>query len=184
MIRQYNNTLVSVNNGEAVNVAEIFCNSTDTKPTSGLANGSKLTEVDTGKTYLFDEVNAEWNEYSGGGGASEPLIVDFTTTDPNLASWTVTTPNITKQMLVDRLTTNPLGVLFRLNASQGVVTPSIILYPSQSVSLNGVYETMLWSATMYYNNYVTYGVVGDTYYDEDDILTSIGMNMYPLASVQ
>lgn len=184
MIRQYNNTLVSVNNGEVVNVAEIFCNSTDTKPTSGLANGSKLTEVDTGKTYLFDEVNAEWNEYSGGGGASEPLIVDFTTTDPNLASWTVTTPNITKQMLVDRLTTNPLGVVFRLNVSQSVITQSIILYPSMYVALNGEYEHIIWSATMYYSGSVTYGAVGDTYFDEDDVLTGIDMNMYPLASAQ
>lgn len=180
MIRQYNNTLVSVNNGEAVNVAEIFCNSTDTKPTSGLANGSKLTEVDTGKTYLFDEVNSEWNEYSGGGGASEPLIVDFSTTDPNLVSWTATTPNITKQMLADRFAT----VLLRLNVSQGAFTQSIILYPSMYVSLNGEYANIIWSATMYYNNYVTYGVVDDTYFDEDDILTGIDMNMYPLASAQ
>lgn len=69
MIRQYNNKLVVIeSDGTALNLADIYCNSDDTKPTENLANGSKLTEVDTGKTYLFDEDNEEWVEYSAGGG--------------------------------------------------------------------------------------------------------------------
>jgi hypothetical protein len=32
-----------------------FCTSQDTKPTSGIVTGSKMTEVDTGDVYLFDE---------------------------------------------------------------------------------------------------------------------------------
>jgi hypothetical protein len=34
---------------------EGFCTSQDTKPTSGIITGSKMTEVDTGDVYLFDE---------------------------------------------------------------------------------------------------------------------------------
>lgn len=46
--------------GEIV-YAEIYGLSTDTKPTAGLAMGSKFTEVDTGDIYLFneDETTAE-----------------------------------------------------------------------------------------------------------------------------
>ena len=36
--------------------------STDTKPTDGVRNGSVFIEIDTGKRYLFDEENKEWNE--------------------------------------------------------------------------------------------------------------------------
>lgn len=68
MIRTYNKQTVVVEQGVAKYLADIFCNSADTKPTDGLVNGSKLTEVDTGKTYLFDEANTEWVEYSEGGG--------------------------------------------------------------------------------------------------------------------
>jgi hypothetical protein len=42
-------------NGDPVVYEEIFGLSTDTKPTAGLAMGSKFTEVDTGDTYLFNE---------------------------------------------------------------------------------------------------------------------------------
>ena len=68
MIRQYNNRTVQVENGVTKYLADIFCNSTDTKPTANLVNGSKLTEVDTGKTFLYDEADTEWVEYSAGGG--------------------------------------------------------------------------------------------------------------------
>ena len=34
---------------------EGFCTSQDTKPTSGIITGSKMTEVDTGDVYLFEE---------------------------------------------------------------------------------------------------------------------------------
>ena len=36
--------------------------STDTKPTEGIVTGSTFIEVDTGATYLFDEVAGEWHE--------------------------------------------------------------------------------------------------------------------------
>ena len=39
------------------------CLSTDTKPTNGWANGSKLIEMDTGKLFMFDEANIQWREF-------------------------------------------------------------------------------------------------------------------------
>lgn len=35
--------------------------STDPKPTLTLITGSRFTEVDTGKTYLYDEMGVEWH---------------------------------------------------------------------------------------------------------------------------
>ena len=45
---------------------KIFCSSYDAKPLRvieghTIANGSVLTETDTGKKYIYDEENAEWN---------------------------------------------------------------------------------------------------------------------------
>lgn len=58
------------------------CLSSDTKPTTGVANGSKLLEMDTSTVYAFDEANGEWLAQSssggGGGGGVEPLIVNST----------------------------------------------------------------------------------------------------------
>lgn len=70
MIRIFNKQLVAVENGAAKNVATVYCNSSDTKPTSDLVNGSRLVEVDTGKNYLFNEATSSWVEVSGGGGGS------------------------------------------------------------------------------------------------------------------
>jgi hypothetical protein len=36
------------------------CLSTDEKPTVGVANGSDVTEIDTGDVYLFNETGAAW----------------------------------------------------------------------------------------------------------------------------
>ena len=41
---------------------EGVCLSTDTKPTDGWDNGSALLEMDTGKVYMYDAENAEWEE--------------------------------------------------------------------------------------------------------------------------
>ena len=40
------------------------CNSADTKPTTGVPNGSKLLEMDTGTVYVYDEENTTWQEVS------------------------------------------------------------------------------------------------------------------------
>ena len=46
---------------------EGFCTSQDTKPTSGIITGSKMTEVDTGDVYLFEEADSpEWHKVTAG----------------------------------------------------------------------------------------------------------------------
>ena len=55
---------------EAMNAAdekvliEAVCLSTDSKPTDGIANGSLVIEMDTGKIYAFNEAGATWIELS------------------------------------------------------------------------------------------------------------------------
>lgn len=46
-------------------IKEIACLSTDTKPTEGVANGSILIEMNTGKIFMFNEAGAEWLEVAG-----------------------------------------------------------------------------------------------------------------------
>lgn len=43
-------------------VKDYVCLAADTKPTSGIANGSMCLEMDTGKIYAFDETGSEWVE--------------------------------------------------------------------------------------------------------------------------
>lgn len=60
------------------------CLKTDSKPTTGIANGSKCIEMDTGKTYMFNEEDSEWEELpssGGGGGSSDLIIVTMTMVD-------------------------------------------------------------------------------------------------------
>lgn len=40
------------------------CLSTDTKPTDGIMNGSKLLEIDTSTLYIYDQENGEWRVFS------------------------------------------------------------------------------------------------------------------------
>ena len=42
---------------------EATCLSSDSKPTTGIANGSTCIEMDTSKLYFFDEKNKTWREY-------------------------------------------------------------------------------------------------------------------------
>ena len=41
---------------------EAYGLSTDAKPTENIITGSKFTEVNTGKRFLFDEVGKTWTE--------------------------------------------------------------------------------------------------------------------------
>lgn len=59
-IRISNNEIYCLENGTVAHMTEFFGNSTDTKPTDNLVNGSTFTEVDTGDVYLFDEVAGDW----------------------------------------------------------------------------------------------------------------------------
>lgn len=45
-----------------VHVKEIYCESSDTKPTDGLATGSVCIEVDTGNAYFWSEKTSSWKQ--------------------------------------------------------------------------------------------------------------------------
>lgn len=45
--------------GQPVYYGEGACVSTDTKP-EGMANGSVLVEMDTGKVYMYDAAGRQW----------------------------------------------------------------------------------------------------------------------------
>ena len=47
---------------EEQKVVEFRGLSTDTKPTEKVANGSVYVEINTGKIYLYDAENEQWNE--------------------------------------------------------------------------------------------------------------------------
>ena len=51
---------------QCLNFVDGYCLSTDIKPTEGVANGSCLVEMDTGKLFFFDEENQRWLEFGGG----------------------------------------------------------------------------------------------------------------------
>lgn len=46
--------------GDLITKCEVFCKSTDTKPTEGIPNGASLTEIDTGNFYFFDDDSSQW----------------------------------------------------------------------------------------------------------------------------
>ena len=97
--------------GEKYNVNQMWIDglSTDTKPTTTvdgmpIPNGSVYTEVNTGKTYMFDKDNVTWYEVSlGGGGGFTPTqtqldamnsgidstkVAQITTNETNISSVT------------------------------------------------------------------------------------------------
>lgn len=46
----------------------MYGDSDDSKPTTGLATGSKFIEVDTGDEYIYDETSTQWTKTASGGG--------------------------------------------------------------------------------------------------------------------
>lgn len=59
-----NNAVQYVDNVSCVQTT--YCGlSADTKPTTGIANGSVFIEMDTSKLYFFDSANSAWREWGG-----------------------------------------------------------------------------------------------------------------------
>lgn len=56
----FTNLTAAYMNGDIL--IEAACLSTDTKPTTGIANGSLCLEMDTGKIYAFNETASTWVE--------------------------------------------------------------------------------------------------------------------------
>lgn len=63
--------------GVILSVVELAGPSSESKPTTGIANGSLFLETDTGKIFIFDEDDG-WSETGsggGGGGSSDNILV-------------------------------------------------------------------------------------------------------------
>lgn len=60
-----------------------FCLKDDTKPTTGILNGSDCVEMDTGKVYFLDEENGEWLEW---GAEEETPDANLSMVNPGMLS--------------------------------------------------------------------------------------------------
>ena len=119
--------------GEKYNVNQMWIDglSTDSKPTTTvdgmpIPNGSVYTEVDTGKTYMFDKDNTTWYEVSlgggGGGGGFTPTQAQLDAMNSGI--------NSTK---VAQITTNETNIL----TEQGKTT-AMSAGGSDHIVINGV----------------------------------------------
>lgn len=119
----------ALSGGEKYNVNQMWIDglSTDSKPTTTveglyIPNGSVYTEVDTGKTYMFDKDNVTWYEVSigggGGGGTSGGIILVGETTTA----------------LTDNATTNPITI----NGSSYTAQPNdAVIYGNKEFLFDG-----------------------------------------------
>lgn len=48
--------------GNEKSYVEGACLAADSKPTDGIANGSIIVEIDTGKIFMFNETGSAWAE--------------------------------------------------------------------------------------------------------------------------
>ena len=58
----YSKFLEPDTDGNPISYVEISGDSDETKPTTGIADGSIFTESDTGKVYFFNEASSDWVE--------------------------------------------------------------------------------------------------------------------------
>lgn len=58
LVQQY----ITNENGTSIRYVEIACDSSETKPTTGIGDGSIATETNTGKVYFFNEKTSTWIE--------------------------------------------------------------------------------------------------------------------------
>lgn len=113
--------------GAAINqpTHELYCLSTDTKPTD-VPNGSVLYEIDSGVIYVFDEENKEWYEavsFGGGGGTA------FVTTNTGTAGQILSINADGTMTWVDRISQEevlealePLGIVALADENGNVLT--------------------------------------------------------------
>lgn len=61
-MRELVSKLIDTEDGVQMCYVEISGDSDETKPTTGIADGSIFVESDTGKVYFFNEVSSDWVE--------------------------------------------------------------------------------------------------------------------------
>lgn len=132
----FTNITASYNNGDVL--IEAACLSTDTKPTDGIANGSACIEMDTGKTFMYDEANSEWLEVNTGGGGGGGGVNLHTATLTIIGS--SDTAVIGFNPYIDEST----GYLDNNNDAPLVGTYTIPLFKN-SDGEGGIYETSIWN---------------------------------------
>lgn len=88
MLRIVKEKLIPNGASGVVPYIEAYCNSNDTPPVD-VATGSRITVIDMGKTYIYDEDGEEWIEQSedGAGGAGYDAV--FVVTRVSAASATI-----------------------------------------------------------------------------------------------
>ena len=59
-MRELVSRIIAVENGENIVYKEISGDSTDTKPTAGICDGSLFVESDTGVVSFFNEATGDW----------------------------------------------------------------------------------------------------------------------------
>ena len=57
---------IQLQNGVYIGATTFYGRSTDSKPTTGVANGSIFMEMDTGKIWFYDAAGAQWLEWGSG----------------------------------------------------------------------------------------------------------------------
>lgn len=62
--------------GKYVRPVKLSGLSTDVKPTENIANGSKFSEMDTGKVYFFDLASTTWLEWGAEPAAPSDAVED------------------------------------------------------------------------------------------------------------
>ena len=68
MVTFHKSIFIAVADGTPTYYKEGACLSTDSKPTGGdLYNGSKLDEIDTGKSYRYNAAGEAWVEWAASG---------------------------------------------------------------------------------------------------------------------
>ena len=57
-------TLKQINYSADAKLIEAYGLSTDSKPTTNIANGSMFVEMDSGKIYFFDAEGGDWTAFN------------------------------------------------------------------------------------------------------------------------
>lgn len=107
--------------GDGTLYVKVNLNSSDTKPTTGIATGSIATETDTGKSYVFDEDSGNWTELKSSGGGITPtgtISITANGTGIDVAQYALADVNVSGGGGgLELLTTKPLGNIETSNTS-------------------------------------------------------------------
>ena len=157
----------ALSGGEKYNVNQMWIDglSTDSKPTTTvegmpIPNGSVYTEVDTGKTYMFDKENVVWYEVSlGGGGGFTPTQVQLDAMNSGITAERLQTDENNILSLNSAIYEEKTIDYVYISEIEGITKDS---GKSANVNTNGIVITSLSSYDTYY---VVFNEDADIYVD-------------------